>query len=118
DDLLVLHLELRKVGEDGTERLGVASTFRMPLSAAERRTFPPGDPRGNVKDGRGAFRPAGIVQRLISLTTHDQREGLRRSDSHDHRGQEQNKTHSKTNTASHLYPSFPMWRGANYSYRR
>ena len=65
DDPLRLHVEPGEVGQDGIERLGVAAAFGVPLAAAERRPFPPGDAGRDVEDRGRALRPARIGDGLF-----------------------------------------------------
>ena len=88
DDPLRFHVECGERGQDGAQVQGVAATFGVPLSAAERGAFPPGDAALVVKDRRRALGPSRVVDRFIAFATGDERERRRRDQSRDRNGEQ------------------------------
>ena len=73
DDPLRFHVQPGEVGQHGAQSLGVTATFGMPLPAAERRAFPPGDAGRVVEDRGRALRPARVRDRAVSFPPRDPR---------------------------------------------
>ena len=73
DDPLVPRVQPGELGQHGAQRPGIAAALGVPLAAAERRPLPPCDAARVVEDRRRAPGPAGVGDRLVSLTAGDQR---------------------------------------------
>src|SRR5262249_29984955 len=73
DDSLDLRVHPGEIDENGVERLGIAAALSVPLAAAERWAFPPGDPARVVEDHGRPGRPARIGDRLVAFPARDQR---------------------------------------------
>ena len=60
------------------KQVGFSGELEVPFTASKRRAFPPADPRRQIGDFHRAQGPARVVDRVVTLTDHDER--LRRVD--------------------------------------